>query len=306
VDEYLRQSIGSIFLRPLSPFGFAVKTARAIGYSVDDFVRFYKDALSYILEVKRAGRTFPEIYATLIARKILTPFATGYVDLQSPAGAGFGVVVYNYDGDVYASDEARMLAEMQDNSFRLGNVLEDSYEDIFFGEQMRTIAAASCNEALPGCSDCAFQPYCGTDPVYHYATQGDMFGHRPTSGFCRRNMAIIRHVFELLDRQDPALEEILWAWIGRTSVASRRLPGATSRRCPQGPSDTPAAGTLGPGSSMDSLKWTCVSFDRRRSSFARAARLSSNGSGRRSRPSRCSMSNRKITMRSCRPSLSAS
>jgi hypothetical protein len=67
----------------------------------------------------RDGRTFPEIYATLILKKILTPYPTGYVDLQSPAGAGFGVVVYNYDGEVYASDEARMLAEMGDTGFRL-------------------------------------------------------------------------------------------------------------------------------------------------------------------------------------------
>ena len=34
------------------------------------------------------------------------------MDLRSPAGAGMGVVVYNYNGNVYASDESRMLAEM--------------------------------------------------------------------------------------------------------------------------------------------------------------------------------------------------
>jgi His-Xaa-Ser system radical SAM maturase HxsB len=227
IDEYLRLDLSSIFIRPLSPFGFAVKTAKAIGYGMDDFLAFYKKALTRIIEINRTGRHFPESYATIILEKVLTPFTNGYVDLQSPAGAGFGVVVYNYDGEVYASDESRMLAEMGDTNLRLGNMLENSYEEIFFGEQMQAIAAASCNESLPGCSDCAYQPFCGADPVYNYATQGDMFGHRPTSGFCRRNMGIIRHLLQLLHSGDQELEEIFWAWINRVPRSAVRLPEAS-------------------------------------------------------------------------------
>jgi uncharacterized protein len=227
IDEYLRLDLESIFLRPLSPFGFAVKTAKAIGYNTDEFLTFYKSALKRIIEVNRAGLHFPESYATLLLEKILTPFTNGYVDLQSPAGAGFSVVVYNYDGEVYASDESRMLAEMGDTSLRLGNVLENSYEEVFFGEQMQAIAAASCNESLPGCSDCVYQPFCGSDPVYNYATQGDMFGHRPTSGFCRRNMGVISHLFELLYSGDRELEEIFWSWINRAPKSEAQLPGAS-------------------------------------------------------------------------------
>jgi len=229
IDEYLRLGLDAIFLRPLSPYGFAVKTAKAIGYDMDDFLRFYVKALEKIISVNRGGHHFPELYATLILQKILTPYPLGYVDLQSPAGAGFSAVVYNYDGEVYASDESRMLAEMGETSFRLGNVLEDSYQDIFFGERMEAIAAASCNESLAGCSDCAFQPWCGADPVYHYATQGDMFGHRPSSGFCKKNMGIIRHVLKLLHSGDGELEDIFWAWINRTSLAETRLPEAVWR-----------------------------------------------------------------------------
>jgi uncharacterized protein len=224
VDEYLRLDLGSIFFRTLSPYGFAVKTAKAIGYDSNDFVAFYKKALAYVIEVNRSGRHFPESYATMILQKILTPFPIGYVDLQSPAGAGFGVVVYNYDGEVYASDESRMLAEMGDANLRLGNVSENTYEEIFFGERMQAIAAASCNEALAGCSDCALQPYCGADPVYHYATQGDMFGNRPSSGFCTRNTAIINHVMELLHSGDRELEDIFWSWINQTPVSQVKLP----------------------------------------------------------------------------------
>lgn len=224
VDEYLRLDLGSMFVRNLSPYGFAVKTAKQLGYSTEEFIDFYKRMFAYIVKINRDGRPFAEAYATMLFQKMLTPYPIGFVDLQSPAGAGFGVVVYNYDGDVYASDEARMLAEMNDASFRLGNVHENSYEEIFFGETMQTIAAAGCNEALAGCSDCAYQPYCGADPVYHYATQGDMFGNRAKSGFCKKNMALFDYLFELLRNADSELQEIFWSWVRHRSVVDTRLP----------------------------------------------------------------------------------
>lgn len=224
IDEYLRLDLGSIFLRSISPYGFAVKTMKSIGYSFDEFFQFYKTALSYIIDINKNGQSFSEGYTALILTKILTPFPIGYVDLQSPSGAGFGVVVYNYDGEVYVSDEARMLAEMNDTNFRLGNVLENSYEEIFFGDRMKSIAAASCNESLAGCADCAFQPYCGADPIFHYATQGDMFGNRASSEFCKKNMAIFHHIFELLQLENPELTQIFWSWINQTSVEDMKVP----------------------------------------------------------------------------------
>jgi His-Xaa-Ser system radical SAM maturase HxsB len=229
IDEYLRLGLNGLFLRPLSPYGYAVKTAKAIGYDMNDFLCFYMKALDRVIAVNRGGREFVEYYAALILKKVLTPYPLGYVDLQSPAGAGFGAVVYNYDGDVYASDEARMLAEMGDTSFRLGNVMHDDYQAIFFGERMQAIAAASCNESLAGCSDCAFQAWCGADPLYHYATQGDMFGNRATSGFCRKNMEIIRHVLKLLHSGDQELEDIFWSWINKTSLSDVRMPAVAWR-----------------------------------------------------------------------------
>jgi His-Xaa-Ser system radical SAM maturase HxsB len=218
VDEYLRMDLGSMFVRELNPFGFAVRTAREVGYGTPEFVRFYKEVLSYIIEVNRAGRTFTEAYATMVLRKILTPWPIGFVDLQSPAGAGIGVVLYNYDGNVYASDESRMLAETGDQTFRLGHVLEDTYQDIFLGETMQAIAAASCSESLAGCSDCVYQPYCGADPVRHYRTQGDLFGNRATSSHCGKHMSLISHLFDLLLGGDPDVERIFWAWINEDDV----------------------------------------------------------------------------------------
>ena len=218
IDEYVNNGFQSIFLRNLSPYGFALKTARSIGYTVDDFLPFYREALDYIIEINRRGINFVELYAQLILTRILTPFSTGYVDLQSPAGAGIGVAVYNYDGDVYASDESRMLAEMGDKQFRLGNVHADSYEQMFGGELLRAIVASSCVESIPGCADCAFQTFCGADPIFNYATQGDMVGHRPTNEFHKKNLFIIKHLLTLY-HSDSVIRRIFWAWVHNIHVS---------------------------------------------------------------------------------------
>ena len=224
VDEYLRLGLGSLFVRELNPYGFATRSSTAIGYNTADFLRFYIEIFDYILEINRQGQTFPESYATMILSKILTPWPIGFVDLQSPSGAGVGVCVYNYNGDVYASDESRMLAEVGDTTFLLGNVLEDDYDSIFFGETMQLIAAASCNEALAGCSDCAYQTYCGADPVRHYRTQHDLFGNRASSnGFCAKNKTLIRLLIDKILDGDADIERIFWAWINREDVNRMRL-----------------------------------------------------------------------------------
>jgi uncharacterized protein len=226
IDEYVAQDFNSIFLRAISPYGFAVRTGAASRYAAERFVEFYKEGLEYIIELNRQGREFVEVYTQLLLRRMLTPFPTGYVDLQSPAGAVISVVVYNYDADVYASDEARMLAEMGDRSFRLGNLHENTFEEVFGGEVARMLVASSCLETLPGCSQCAFAPYCGADPIYHWATQGDPVGHRPTSGFCHRNIATFRHLFELLRSGDPFIARLFGAWASHGPVASDQPRGS--------------------------------------------------------------------------------
>lgn len=216
VDEYIRLGFDHIVLRPISPYGFAVKTKLKTGYDTDTFLAFYERALAYIIDKNRQGTFFVEGLAQLLLTRILTPFPTGYVDLQSPAGAGIAAAVYNYDGDVYVSDEARMLAEMGDKTFRMGSVHSDSYEAMFGGPLLRTLVNASCVESLPGCSDCALQTWCGADPVENYAKQGTIVGHRPTADFCHRNMSVIKHLLTLYHSGDETIRRIFWSWVNNT------------------------------------------------------------------------------------------
>ena len=219
VDEYLKNNLGSIFIRALNPYGYAVKTEKSIGYSMEEFIDFYKKSLNYIIHVNKNIQQFPEGYSTLILKKMLTPWPIGFVDLQSPTGNGFSVTVYNYDGDIYASDESRMLYEMGDPMFRLGNAFENTYEEIYLGDAMQLIASVGVAEGLAGCSDCAYVPYCGADPIRHYATQNDAYGNRASSSFCKKNMGIFDYLISLLSGADAETERILWSWIRNCSLS---------------------------------------------------------------------------------------
>jgi len=212
IDEYIKQGFKNIFLRPISPYGFAKYNPKKNHYFIEEFLEFYKNGLSYILELNKNGQYIVEDYALIILRKIFTPFPVGYVDLQSPAGLINSVIAFNYDGNIYATDEARMLAENNDFTFKLGKLGENSYNEIFYGETSLLIADVFSNESLAGCTECAFQTYCGADPVLNHATQGDMYGFRPTNIFCKKNKEIIRHLFDLMT-EDKTNEKIFKSWV---------------------------------------------------------------------------------------------
>lgn len=214
IDEYLRLGFNSIFLRPLSPYGFALKTKSYAAYEVQRWLDFYWQGLEYIIDLNRRGIDFSEQYAAIVLKKMLTSSDPGYVDLMNPAGAGISAIVFNYDGGVYASDESRMLAEMGDQTFRLGHLLEDSYEDIILSDSLLDALEDSFTLSAPMCSDCAFEPFCGADPVFHHATQGDVVGRKPESAFCQRNMAIFKHLVQLM-RSDPFVEDLFRRWATR-------------------------------------------------------------------------------------------
>lgn len=211
VDEYVRLDFNSIFLRALNPYGLASQNADWVRYT-ERFIEFYKRAFEHILAINKQGRLMVEEFAAIILRKILTPLCTGFVDLQSPAGIVNSVLVYNYDGYLYASDESRMLAEEGDFTFRIGPVSE-SYENLIYSQKVKDWSRVWANEALAGCSDCGVRAYCGADPVRNHSTQGDIYGHRPSSLFCHKNKAIIEYLISLIIERRDEVMPIFISWM---------------------------------------------------------------------------------------------
>ena len=211
IDEYLSYDLDGIFLRPLSPYGFAVKTKQFQKYDPTEWMEFYRRGLRYILDLNRKGRTFFEFYTLLLLKRVLSDQPIGYVDLRSPAGIGLGALVYNYDGKVFASDEGRMLAEMGDRTFELGHVDNNDYRSLILSDKLTSNIASSLSQCAPECHDCVFESHCGADPVYHHATHGDPTGIKPLSGFCQRQKGVLTTVLDLLDNS-PADAAVLRSW----------------------------------------------------------------------------------------------
>ncbi len=213
VDEYNRLGFSGIFLRPINPYGFAREEWQTLSFPVEEFVAAYKDTLDHIIRLNLSGVYFVEYYTQLLLTRILTPFSTGFVDLQSPSGAGISGVIYDTNGDVYPTDEARMLARTGDRSFLLGNAHKHTYEQIFDNRLIRSLSEASILDCLPECLTCVYNPYCGADPVRYYMECGDIRGFRPFSDFCKKHEALFDHLFSLIAENSPDVMNVFWSWI---------------------------------------------------------------------------------------------
>ncbi len=222
IGEYVRLGFNGIFIRSLNPYGLAAKHAEHLGYPVEHFVENFEKALNFIIQLNLNGTTFVEFYTNLLLTRILTPFSTGFVDLQSPSGAGISGAIYDHNGDVFPADEARMLARMGDRRFCLGNVFKDSYQSIFGGNLLREIVSKSCVEVIPYCSSCVYRTYCGSDPVRNYLETGDLVGKRPDNDFCKKNKLIFDMLFKKLKRNDPDEMDVFWSWISGRSLREVR------------------------------------------------------------------------------------
>ncbi|CAN7591955.1 His-Xaa-Ser system radical SAM maturase HxsB [Acidovorax sp. LjRoot118] len=211
VDEYVRQGFREIFLRPLSSYGFAKRNQQLLGYSTDDFLRFYERGLKRVIHWAEQGVEIREVYASILLNKMLSTFDAGYVDLQSPTGAGSSVLVYNYDGFVYPSDEARMLAETGDHSLRMGRI-GSSLEELLNSPVRRQLIEASDVDRVEHCRDCAYNTYCAPNPVDALAQHGVLSVPAHLTEHCQRHMRLFDTAFMAVRSADEQALARMQAW----------------------------------------------------------------------------------------------
>lgn len=213
VREYQKQKQHSIFLRPLTPLGYAKNQWDKIGYTAEEFLDFYRKALREIMDLNRQGYFMKEQQAAYFLNKILLGVAENYMELRSPCGAALGQMAYNYDGNIYTCDEARMVAEMGQPVFRLGNVYKNTYQEIIVSRTCKATCSASVLETIPGCSECVYQSYCGVCPVVQYAMERNIFSRQPNGYRCKIYKGILDVIFSILQNGDPADQKILESWV---------------------------------------------------------------------------------------------
>jgi radical SAM protein with 4Fe4S-binding SPASM domain len=211
IDEYRALGFTDIHLRKLSYLGLSGGAARkVIGYSADEFMDAWKDAMDYIIELNRRGVVFGERGTLIFLRKILTRQDPDFLDVRSPCGAAAGQLAYSYNGDVYTCDEARM---QENDTFLLGNVRRDDYQAIISNPKVKAMLVASTLENL-ACDECVYKPYCGTCPVVNLVHYGTLLPSVRQTELCRINSAMLDYIFEkLLDRDAASVFE---RWLNRT------------------------------------------------------------------------------------------
>lgn len=211
VRTYADLGFDSIFIRHLTQLGKANKVWDKVGYSADDFLSFYREALDEIIRLNKKGIYMQEQHAAIFLKSIRGKHMN-YMELRSPCGAGIGQLAYFSDGRIFTCDEGRMLAEMGNDSFMLGNVYKDTYQSIMKSGVCRTVCSASMLETIPSCCDCVYQPYCGTCPVVNYAISDDVLEKTPRSYRCQIYEGILDYIFEMLFKQDRDIMDILSRW----------------------------------------------------------------------------------------------
>jgi His-Xaa-Ser system radical SAM maturase HxsB len=214
VDEYIANGFERVFVRPLTPLGYAASRWKQIGYTPEEFMDFYRNIFEYILTRAKRGDKIAEGHACIFLDKIFNQRAGSYTELISPCGAGFGQLAYNYDGNIYTCDEGRMLAEMGDFTFKLGDVTTP-YRELFDNPVCKTVAHASCLESIPQCESCVYSPYCGTCPVLNYYEKHSAFMTSPNGYKCKIYKGILDAIFLKLLEGDEEDIRTLRHWVER-------------------------------------------------------------------------------------------
>ena len=211
VRTYVENGFTSIFLRPLTPLGKATVNWDKIGYTPEEFIEFYRVATNELIKINREGYFIKEDHATILLKRIDGQLVN-YMELRSPCGAGIGQMAYYADGNIFTCDEGRMVYEMGQDTFKLGNVFESTYNDLIQCGVCQTVCKSSILEAIPSCCDCVYQPYCGTCPVVNFATDNDVIEKQPRGYRCKIYSGILDYLFDKFLENDTDVINILKKW----------------------------------------------------------------------------------------------
>lgn len=214
IEAYAGFGLESIFLRPINFQGFARKRHADSRQQDDQWRTYYERFVRRLIERNWNDRSvvLEETYLSIVLRRIFRPNQERHVDLRNPNPMGVDYVVVDYDGTVYPTDEARMLAR--------SGVVDLAIGDIHSGWESETrdlLNASATNQFDPDCQRCAYQPFCGRDVVDDLARYGRIDVPRPETEFCRRHLHAFDFAFDLIYSDDEAVAYSLSRWL--------RLPG---------------------------------------------------------------------------------
>jgi radical SAM protein with 4Fe4S-binding SPASM domain len=214
IESYARRGFDSIFLRPINYQGFARKRHAASLEQGEAWRRYHRAFVRNIIarNWQDRRRVLEESYFSICLRRVFQPGHDRYVDLRNPNSMGVDYVVVDHDGQVYPTDEARMLSRAGVIDLAIGDV-----ERGWATPARAALNSLATNQFDPACQRCAYQPFCGRDLVDDLSRYGRVDLPRTETEFCRRHLSIFDFIFELIYEDDPVVQYSLSRWL--------RLPG---------------------------------------------------------------------------------
>lgn len=214
INTYIQYGADFIVFRPLAFLGRARQNWDQIGYTPSEFGVAYSRVLNMLINKSIfEGINLIEKQAAMFSRKIFSKGQTNHTEYRSPCGAGIGQIVYDWDGNIYPCDEARMIAVTGNQIFKLGNVATHSYYDCLSSSIIESMCIASCMQSNDPCSTCVFLPLCGLCPVYNYSTYNSLTVDNARKDYlCNIKKEIFNAYFSVLFSNDRKKIHCLREW----------------------------------------------------------------------------------------------
>lgn len=210
IDSFVSRGLSSIYLRPINYHGFARKKHSDARNQGASWRSYYEDFIRKLIQRNwdDPDRCIEETYFTLCLNRVFRTGMDQHVDLRNPNPVGVDYVVIDYDGQVYPTDEARMLSRSRVIDLAIGTVREG-----WDSPKRHQLNTHSTNSFDPDCSRCAYQPYCGRDIVDDLARYGRIDLPRTDTAFCTRHLHLFDFIFELIYSGDEPTLYSLSRWL---------------------------------------------------------------------------------------------
>ena len=203
IDEYITHGQYNIRLMYLDYLGVAKESWDKVGYTIDEYLDFWKKSVDYIFSLNKKGILMIESNVDLILRKMQLSTDPNFLDLRSPCGIVIGQLAYNYNGDIYSCDEGR-----SDRYYILGNVKTDNYTNVLHSKKAKELVNASINENYL-CDACVYKPFCGLCPVLSRSVSNSLYTSVHRDNHCKLFKFIFDYLIDKIIDDPKVIKKVL-------------------------------------------------------------------------------------------------
>ena len=195
-----------VSLRYLNYLGAAKLNWDKVGYTAEEFLDFWTQAVDYMISLNKKGISIKPRIGAIMLKKIIQKKDPMYTELMSPCGAGRTQILINEDGKVFTCDEGRMIGS---DVFKMGDIKTDSYKTIMSSPLLMHMLQASLMDLYV--PDSAYLAWNGTCPVEHYSAENNVVSKMYTNRRYKIHQGQFNYLFEHLAEEKESEIFIKWS-----------------------------------------------------------------------------------------------